>query len=138
MNLYIRLQNGQPFEHPILEENFCVAFPSVDLNKLPDWVAKFERIPQSTIDVYEVYEGVTYERDGDVFKDVHHVRSMTAEEKTAKQNEVKLAWAKKPGWSSWVFDEETCSFKPPVLYPIDGKPYRWDEPTISWVEVTNA
>jgi hypothetical protein len=135
MNLYIRLKNGQPFEHPILEDNFRAAFPHVDLNNLPDWVAKFERIPQPTPGVYEVYEGVTYERDGDTFKDVHHVRAMTAEEKTAKQNEIKSAWVEYPGWASWTFDEETCSFKPPVSRPTDGKPYQWDEQTVSWVEI---
>jgi hypothetical protein len=138
MHLYIRLKNGQPFEHPILEDNFRAAFPHVDLNNLPDWVTKFERIPQPTLKVYEVYEGVTYERDGNVFTDVHHVRSMTSEEKVAIQNAVKVTWAEYPGWVSWVFDEETCAFKPPIPYPADGKTYKWDEPTLSWVEVTNA
>lgn len=39
---------------------------------------------------------------------------------------------------SWVLDEATCGWGAPVAYPTDGKQYRWDEPTVSWVEVTNA
>lgn len=37
---------------------------------------------------------------------------------------------------SWILNEETCDWVNPVPYPKDGKRYRWDEPTVSWVEVT--
>lgn len=36
---------------------------------------------------------------------------------------------------SWTLDEATCSWKPPVPRPADGKPYRWNEASLSWVEV---
>lgn len=36
---------------------------------------------------------------------------------------------------SWLLNEQTCLWEPPVAYPTDGKRYRWDEPTINWVEV---
>ena len=39
-------------------------------------------------------------------------------------------------FASWVLDEDTCRWNPPVPYPQDGKLYRWDEPTVSWVEMT--
>lgn len=35
-------------------------------------------------------------------------------------------------YQSWVLDEQTCLWNPPVPYPNDGKRYIWDEPTISW------
>jgi len=38
-------------------------------------------------------------------------------------------------YPSWVLDEETCLWNAPVAYPDDGKLYKWDEPTTSWVEV---
>lgn len=41
-------------------------------------------------------------------------------------------------FASWVLDEVTCLWNPPTSMPIDGKRYIWDEPTTSWVEVTNA
>jgi hypothetical protein len=39
---------------------------------------------------------------------------------------------------SWVLEESTCTWGAPVPYPTDEKQYRWDEPTVSWVEVANA
>lgn len=37
-------------------------------------------------------------------------------------------------FNSWVFNENTCQWEPPIPYPIDDKMYYWDEETISWVE----
>lgn len=135
MNLYIRLKNGQPFEHPIFEDNFRQAFPQVDLNNLPEWAAKFTRIEQPEIGPYEAYEGVTYQWVDGVVADVHAVRQMTSDEKLAKQNEIKANWAISPNWASWTFNENTCQYDPPTAKPTDGKIYRWDEPTVSWVEI---
>jgi len=39
-------------------------------------------------------------------------------------------------FNSWVMDEATCLWDAPVAYPDDGKRYKWDEDTTSWVEVT--
>ena len=33
---------------------------------------------------------------------------------------------------SWTLDEETCLWNPPTPYPDDGKPYTWDESTLTW------
>lgn len=41
-------------------------------------------------------------------------------------------------YPSWVLNEATCNWSAPVAYPNDGKQYRWEESTVSWVEVTNA
>lgn len=37
-------------------------------------------------------------------------------------------------FASWVLDENTCLWQAPVNYPDDGKDYRWDENTVSWIE----
>jgi hypothetical protein len=37
-------------------------------------------------------------------------------------------------FSSWILNETTCRWEPPVPYPTDGKYYVWDEETTSWVE----
>jgi len=34
---------------------------------------------------------------------------------------------------SWVLNEDTCLWESPVLMPVDGQIYNWDEPTTSWV-----
>jgi hypothetical protein len=45
--------------------------------------------------------------------------------------------ARKP-YPSWIGNEETMTWDAPTPYPDNGKRYTWDEPTTSWVEVTNA
>lgn len=37
-------------------------------------------------------------------------------------------------YPSWVLDESTCYWQPPIPMPNDGE-YRWDEPSQSWVLV---
>ena len=41
-------------------------------------------------------------------------------------------------FESWVLNEETCIWDPPIPYPTDNKSYRWDEQTLSWEEVINT
>lgn len=43
-------------------------------------------------------------------------------------------------FSSWILNLKKYRWEPPIPYPQDGLPpnpikyYRWDEPTVSWVE----
>lgn len=72
--LYIQIRDGQPFEHPILHDNFVAAFPNVDTQNLPkDRFAPFVRVSPPVLEKGETYAGVTYEWVGDVVKDVHKV-----------------------------------------------------------------
>ena len=137
MELFIRIKDGQPFEHPILGANFCEAFPDVDTSNLPAEFARFVRVAAPIVGVYENYIGVTYGLVNGVYTDIHGVVAMTAEEIATKQQAVKDAWALN-GFASWLFNEATCSFEAPTPQPTDNKIYRWDEPTTSWIEVTNV
>ena len=38
-------------------------------------------------------------------------------------------------YPSWTLSQTTWLWEPPVAYPADGKIYRWDEPTLAWVEI---
>lgn len=38
-------------------------------------------------------------------------------------------------FASWLLNEDTCLWDAPVAMPTDGKRYKWDEETTSWVEV---
>jgi len=40
-------------------------------------------------------------------------------------------------YASWLLNEDTCQWTSPVAQPSDGKMYRWDETTTSWVEAVN-
>ena len=35
-------------------------------------------------------------------------------------------------YNSWVLNETTCQWNPPVEYPDDGEDYKWNEETTSW------
>jgi hypothetical protein len=35
-------------------------------------------------------------------------------------------------YPSWLLDEETCQWHPPVPYPADGVSYAWNEDEIDW------
>lgn len=38
-------------------------------------------------------------------------------------------------YPSWILNEAICRWEAPVPYPQDGKRYRWDEATTSWIEI---
>lgn len=40
-------------------------------------------------------------------------------------------------YASWVLNEDSCRWEAPVAMPSDGKAYRWDEDTTTWIEVTD-
>lgn len=157
MNLYIQIENGQPVNHPAFENNLIEAFGKVPFN----WET-FVRIERPIPSAYQILENTesTYQKVDGVWTDIWVLRSMTAEEKDAKQQALKAAWANRPqasNWSAWVFDEDTCSYQPPIPRPTDrevvwsganngwvdlpqrpddGKTYKFDFYTSSWVEVT--
>ena len=136
MELFIRIKDGAPFEHPILSENFRQAFPNVDTENLPAKFARFVRIEAPVLGVYEKNQTVSYQLvESGVYTDVFTCEQMTAEEIAAKQQAVKDFWVSNNGFASWLFNETTCTFEAPTPMPINEKFYRWDEPSTSWVVV---
>jgi hypothetical protein len=134
MELFIRIQDGRILEHPIVKENLLQAFPEIDTENLPPEFARFERVQKNIYtDVYEVAY-VQYEWDGDIVRDVWYKRPMTENERTDLQEKTKSAW-EKDGCPSWIFNEETCTFDPPVPYPEDGNRYYWDRNLVQWVQI---
>lgn len=132
MAYYIKVENGQAVDHPITEENLIQAFPGIDINNLPPEFAVFERVGYPVLGPYEIYTGHTYENNNGVFRDVHSVREMTSEEKTAKQDQVRQSYAR-TGFVGWVFNETTCTFDPPVPFPENPSQFMWDNETQNWV-----
>ena len=117
MNLYIRIHNGQPFEHPILENNFRQAFPDIDVNNLPPEFAYFERVSAPPLDVYQHNLRFQYEKGIDgIYRDVWYCDEMTAEEIKEKQDAVKAQWAANNGYPSWVLMKQPALSS--HLYPI--------------------
>jgi hypothetical protein len=134
MELFIRITNGQPVDHPILGNNFRQAFPDIDTNNLPIEFARFNRIEAPGLSPYEKNQTVSYQLVNGTWTDVFACEQMTAEEITTKQQAIKDEWAQN-GFASWAFNEATCTFDPPTPYPNDGKRHTWDEPTLTWIEL---
>lgn len=139
MKLYIQTENGEPVNHPAFEENLIAAFGGV-----PDHWKPFVRVERPVIGMYEVLESETpvYQQVDGVWTDVWSVRPMTAEEITAKKEEIKQAvlsaWALIPNafnFTAWVYDEETQRMVAPIPRPVEeGKIFRWSGADNNWKE----
>lgn len=131
MELYIRIKDGQIFEHPILGDNFREAFPDVDVNNLPPEFARFIRVHRPIPSVYQVMnDNPVYTWVNGVVTDDWGLRDMTPEEKAAR---IAIAMQHQE-FPSWTFDEPTCSWIPPIPRPETGL-YEWNEETQQWVEI---
>lgn len=40
-------------------------------------------------------------------------------------------------YGSWILNEDTCRWDPPVAMPQDGKVYNWNENILNWEEVND-
>ena len=49
-------------------------------------------------------------------------------------DETRDAFISPKPYDSWIFIENSCQWEAPIPYPTDGKPYRWDETSVSWVK----
>ena len=100
---------------------------------IPDNYVDFVDSPLPTTGVYEVIDGYNYVDEGTHFSKQYIIRSMTNEEITSKQAEVKASWAA-VGYPSWSFNEQLCCYEPPVINPAQ-KRYEWHEESQAWVEI---
>lgn len=133
MKLYIQIENGNLVNHPAFEDNLIQAFGEIPSNWEP-----FVRVECPTELVYQVLESQesVYAKVDGVWTDVWSIRNMTAEEKAAKIQGVKDIWAAQSdldNFSTWMFNEVTCKYVPPVPRPETGD-YFWQGTTSSWVE----
>jgi len=160
MRLFIEVANGNASNHPAFEDNLMQAFGCI-----PDNWEPFIRVQRPEVGAYDVLDSdiPTYQKIDGFWVDVWMIRPMTAEEKNAKQQAVKDAWASRDqaeNWSAWVFNEDTCRYDPPIprperiegtlvlwsgaegnwktapAYPQNGKEYKFDFIAWAWVEVT--
>ena len=137
MNLYIETENGMTKNHPAFEDNLLQAFGSIPAHWEP-----FTRVQRSELGVYDVLESdePTYSKVDGTWTDVWMVRPMTAEEKAAKQQTVRDAFAAREqaeNWSAWTLDEATCTMVPPIPRPapVEGLDIRWCGADNAWKEV---
>lgn len=41
-------------------------------------------------------------------------------------------------FDSWILDEFSCTWEPPIDYPSDGDKYTWNENSLQWVLINNG
>ena len=133
IELVIRLQDGQPIDHPIVRENFDQCWPDLDFDNPGPGFAPFQRLERPVPGVYEIVEDHGYRWNGQQVENHWVLRVMTDQERSQKQQDTVQAWNN--FYPSWIFDAATCAFVPPVARPMDDKLYRWDEPSESWVQI---
>jgi hypothetical protein len=139
MNLYIEIENGVTKNHPAFMDNLIQAFGFI-----PTHWEQFIRIERPVLGVYELMNSTdsTYEKVNGFWMDVWHKRDMTAEEKTAKQQEVIATFRSRDqaeNWSAWTLDEATCTMTPPIPKPesIEGVLVFWCGADNNWKEAPN-
>jgi hypothetical protein len=128
--------NGNIVNHPVMLDNFSLAFPDLDISgetAPPGW-AWFTR-QASTIDVSQLSPTQLvksrYSRTSDQsgFYDEHYIYDLTADEIRAIVDEIR---ANPPlGFASWTLETTNYFWLPPIERP-DGN-YKWDEQNMSWV-----
>lgn len=113
MKYFLKIENGEVCSHPISEENLLLAYPGLNLQALNN---KFQEVVLSEpphIGFYEVYVGVSYEKQNDVYVTIHTKRNMTEEEKNNFIERLKNQWVASGGDPMWVFNEILGEFVPP-------------------------
>lgn len=133
-NCYIRVVNGMPFEHPLVEDNLKQVIINFDPNNLPKGLEPFIRKPYPQIGFLETFVGTTYEKIDGVWQDVHNIRPLSEEEKAAKIQFAKDTFIFS---DTWLLNETTGEWMPPVPYPTDGKLYSWDNEKLQWAIIDN-
>jgi hypothetical protein len=86
-NLYIKVIDGSPVDHPLLETNLLHIYD--ELENIPDHYEPFVRVGQNVNP--GLYQKVvfTYEKIDGVWQDVWTVVDMTDDEKSVRESELK-------------------------------------------------
>jgi len=137
MNLYIRIENSFPVNHPATEENLLDAFGEIP----SDW-EPFERVDDPTRTnnkLMLLHPMPLYIKVDGVWKDDWQYREKTPEEIEQMFKPYKDAWNANPyvhNFSAWIFNENTGTYEPPFPRPADhgyqGKFYRWCGAENNW------
>jgi len=130
-NLFIEIKDGKPYAHPLHEDNLLYLDPSIQLPN--EKYMKFIRAPIPKHGIYEVVDGSTYEIKNGVVEETWNIRQMDAETKAELIAKYKVDSKR---FDSWIWEDETCSYIPPVLPPpyVEGVNIHWNESKLSWEE----
>jgi hypothetical protein len=138
-DLYIKVENGLPVNHPAFKINLIDAFTAV-----PDDWEPFIRVPNPALtdnSITLTHPEPVYRKIDGVWRDVWYTRPKTEEELAAEKEkqiqDIRDAWSQRPyahNFTAWVLNEEKLQYEAPIPRPTDGKFYRWSGPNNNWRE----
>lgn len=99
-----------------------------------------EELTERTGDVYKQTSyntrgGVHYQADGTPSADQTRAFRKNYAGLGYSYDSLRDAFIPPKPYPSWVLNESTCLWDPPVPMPQDGKRYQWDELNGTWVEM---
>ena len=99
-----------------------------------------EELTERTGDVYKQTSyntrgGVHYQADGTPSADQSRAFRKNYAGLGYTYDSMRDAFIPPKPYASWVLNESTCLWDPPVAMPTDGKRYVWDELNTTWAEV---
>lgn len=109
----------------------CVGRDETDTTE-PDW------------EVYYKAKRTSYNTRGGIYYDPATGEPAADQSKAFRKNyagigftfdEQRDAFIPPKPFASWLLNEQSCLWDPPVPYPTDGKRYEWDETIQSWKEI---
>lgn len=95
---------------------------------------------------YNTIGGVHYTREETDINGIQNVTVSNDQTKSFRKNyagigykydEVRDAFIEPKPYESWILNEQTCLYDPPVEYPDDSNIYIWDEDDQTWVLITD-
>lgn len=135
MKYFVKIENGQPVSGVITEQNLFQAFPHFANNGVSSEFAIVKKATETAPETppYHNWAGTKVVMVDGAWVEQHVFEPMTEAEREATKAAAKY-WHEKTGLKSWIWNENDCSFYPPVPQPQDGKTYEWNESSLSWVE----
>jgi hypothetical protein len=132
-NFYIKLENGEPVDFPISEQNLKMTYPELDPTNPPEGFARVirERIPESNDP--QIFETVSYElneyytriNNTKTYSEVYRLSNFIPE---TSSEEIENHRKARPDQENWIYDEKIKSLIPPVPKPDNYENYVWSFP----------
>ena len=79
--LYIRIENGKPVDHPIAGWNLRMFYPDLNPENPPKGFERFTRMEAPELGEYDVMVGVEYAKSNYGWQDKYIIREMTDRER---------------------------------------------------------
>lgn len=131
MNLFIKVEDGKPVNHPATEENLRMFFEDFDPENPPAPFEKFtRRQPDKLPTKWQKLVRLPYQKIDGVWTDVFSIIDFTEAEIEIWKYEHRKQFVFS---DTWEWNDEKGEWIPPVPYPNDGKEYHWDNVKKDWL-----